>query len=215
MTELGAVCSASWRRWPKAAASRLPTQEVAFIRFCVGLAAVGAAARHPRGRAHNWRGLFWRGAFGGAAVLCYFLAIEHLPVGMATLLNYTAPVFTALWAWLFLGERSALPALGALALTTGGRRSGGHRRAPPGWRRARRLADRRRPRRRAVGRGGGDDPRGAQDRRRVGDFAALLRRRRDHHRRAGGARLGAADGAEWAVMVGVGVTSVVAQMMMT
>src|SRR5437667_460281 len=60
------------------------------------------------------------GAFGGAAVLCYFLAIEHLNVGMATLLNYTAPVFTALWAWLFLGERIGRGTLGALALTTSG-----------------------------------------------------------------------------------------------
>ena len=32
------------------------------------------------------------------------LTIEHLPVGIATLLNYTAPVFTAVWAALFLGE---------------------------------------------------------------------------------------------------------------
>ena len=92
--------------------------------------------RGVRMRAHNWRGLFWRGAFGGAAVLCYFLAIEHLTVGMATLLNYTAPVFTALWAWLFLGERIALGTLGALAITTAGvgvvivgRRAAGRRRA--------------------------------------------------------------------------------------
>src|SRR5262249_23308934 len=55
---------------------------------------------------------------GGAAVLCYFLAIEHLAVGMATLLNYTAPVFTALWAWLFLDERIGLGTLGALTVTT-------------------------------------------------------------------------------------------------
>jgi drug/metabolite transporter (DMT)-like permease len=104
----------------KGAASRLPGPEIAFVRFCVGLAACGVAATRIRMRAHNWRGLAWRGAFGGAAVLCYFLAIEHLAVGMATLLNYTAPVFTALWAWLFLGERIALGTLGALALTTAG-----------------------------------------------------------------------------------------------
>jgi drug/metabolite transporter (DMT)-like permease len=104
----------------KGAAVRLPGPEVAFIRFAVGLAAVAAAATRVRMRARNWRGLFWRGAFGGAAVLCFFLAIEHLPVGMATLLNYTAPVFTALWAWLFLGERIGAGTLGALALTTSG-----------------------------------------------------------------------------------------------
>lgn len=104
----------------KGAAARLPGPEVAFVRFLVGLTGCGIAATRLRLRAHNWRGLFWRGAFGGAAVLCYFLAIEHLTVGMATLLNYTAPVFTALWAWLFLGERIGAGTLGALALTTSG-----------------------------------------------------------------------------------------------
>src|SRR5262249_4218496 len=79
----------------KAAAARLPGPEVAFVRFVIGLLACVVAATRLRLRANNWRGLFWRGAFGGAAVLCYFLAIAHLPVGMATLLNYTAPVFTA------------------------------------------------------------------------------------------------------------------------
>ncbi len=104
----------------KGAATRLPGPEIAFVRFSVGLAAVGIAATRLKLRAHNWRGLFWRGAFGGTAVLCYFLAIEHLTVGMATLLNYTAPVFTALWAWLFLGERIGRATLGALAVTTAG-----------------------------------------------------------------------------------------------
>src|SRR5215470_6973329 len=104
----------------KAAAAHLPGPEIAFIRFSIGLIACAVAATRVRMRARNWRGLFWRGAFGGAAVLCYFTAIEHLAVGMATLLNYTAPVFTALWAWLFLGERIRLGTLGALAVTTAG-----------------------------------------------------------------------------------------------
>ncbi|HEY2745322.1 MAG TPA: DMT family transporter [Polyangia bacterium] len=104
----------------KGAAARLPGPEIAFVRFSVGLVAVGIAATRMRLRAHNWRGLGLRGVFGGSAVLCYFLAIQHLTVGMATLLNYTAPVFAALWAWLFLGERIALGTLGALAVTTAG-----------------------------------------------------------------------------------------------
>lgn len=104
----------------KSAAHRLPGPQIAFVRFVVGLAACAVAATRLRLRARNWRGLFWRGAFGGGAVLCYFLAIQHLTVGMATLLNYTAPVFTALWAWLFLGERIGLGTLGALTVTTTG-----------------------------------------------------------------------------------------------
>jgi drug/metabolite transporter (DMT)-like permease len=104
----------------KSVAARLPGPEIAFVRFCVGILACAAAATRIRLRARNWRGLFWRGLFGGGAVLCYFLAIEHLNVGMATLLNYTAPVFTALWAWLFLGEHIGLATIGALATTTTG-----------------------------------------------------------------------------------------------
>ena len=64
--------------------------------------------------------LVLRGLFGGAAVLCYFLTIEHLPVGIATLLNYTAPVFTAVWAALLLREPLDASAVGALALATCG-----------------------------------------------------------------------------------------------
>jgi drug/metabolite transporter (DMT)-like permease len=70
--------------------------------------------------ARNKLGLFLRGAYGGAAVFFYFLGIAHLPVGIATLLNYSAPVFTAMYAAAFLGEAISLATLGALALTTVG-----------------------------------------------------------------------------------------------
>jgi drug/metabolite transporter (DMT)-like permease len=102
----------------KVAAAALPGPEVAFVRFAIGLAACALAATRLRLRTRNRMGLFLRGAYGGAAVLCYFLAIEHLPVGVATLLNYTAPVFTALYAALFLGEALRRGALGALLLTS-------------------------------------------------------------------------------------------------
>ncbi|MGZ6125767.1 MAG: DMT family transporter [Myxococcales bacterium] len=104
----------------KAAAVRLPGAQIAFVRFLFGLAACALISlrrpMHPR----NIRGLVLRGLFGGSAVLCYFLTIEHLPVGIATLLNYTAPVFTALWAALFLGEPLDATSIGALALATSG-----------------------------------------------------------------------------------------------
>ncbi len=116
----------------KRAAHRLPGPEVACIRFVVGLFACAVASTRIRFRAHNWTGLMLRGAFGGAAVLCYFLAIEHLPVGMATLLNYTAPVFTALWAALFLAEPVGRAALGALGITTVGVGLVIYGAAPPG-----------------------------------------------------------------------------------
>jgi len=71
-------------------------------------------------QARNKLGLFLRGAYGGAAVFFYFLGIAHLPVGIATLLNYSAPIFTAMYAAAFLGEAITLPTLGALAMTSTG-----------------------------------------------------------------------------------------------
>ena len=104
----------------KLAAARLPGPEIAFIRFLIGLAACALAATRFRLRARNKLGLFMRGAYGGAAVLFYFIGIAHLPVGIATLLNYTAPVFTAIYAAAFLGEAITRATLGALGLTSVG-----------------------------------------------------------------------------------------------
>jgi drug/metabolite transporter (DMT)-like permease len=102
------------------AAAVLPGPEVAFVRFCIGLVACAIAATRVRLRTNNRVGLLMRGGFGGGAVLLYFLAIEHLPVGVATLLNYTAPVFTAIYAAIFLGEAVRPGTIGALVLTTVG-----------------------------------------------------------------------------------------------
>jgi drug/metabolite transporter (DMT)-like permease len=104
----------------KAAAARLPGPQVAFVRFLFGLAACALVSLRRPLRPRNTMGLVWRGVFGGSAVLCYFLTIEHLPVGIATLLNYTAPVFTAVWAALFLGESLDAISVAALALATSG-----------------------------------------------------------------------------------------------
>ena len=104
----------------KAAAARLSGPQVAFVRFLFGLAACGIISMRRPLRARNKSGLFLRGLFGGAAVLCYFITIEHLPVGIATLMNYTAPVFTAFWAALFLREPLAAASVAALALATSG-----------------------------------------------------------------------------------------------
>ncbi|HWE26997.1 MAG TPA: DMT family transporter, partial [Polyangia bacterium] len=116
----------------KASAARVPGTEVAFVRFVCGLVAVALAATRVKLRPHNWRGLFLRGLFGGTAVFGYFMAIEHLDVGLATLLNYTAPVFTALFAWLFLGEAIGPGTLVALVVTTVGVALVIVGRAPPG-----------------------------------------------------------------------------------
>lgn len=102
----------------KRATLRLPGAQVAFLRFFVGLVAVlGAGATAIRLRPVNLRGLVVRGVLGGLAVLLFFTSLAHLPVGTATLLVYTAPVFTAVDAAIFLGERVTRAAAVGLLLT--------------------------------------------------------------------------------------------------
>ena len=91
----------------KLASARLTGSQVAFIRFAIGCL---PALLIPRFRAraltfHRLDLLFYRGFFGGVAVLCYFIAIEKISVGVATLLNYTSPLFSGLFSMFFLHEK--------------------------------------------------------------------------------------------------------------
>lgn len=91
----------------KLATERIDGAQVAMIRFAVSLVPIFFSGTF-RKAAFTFRRidiLFIRGLFGGIAVLLYFLAIEHIPVGLATLLNYTSPVFGGLFAAAFIGER--------------------------------------------------------------------------------------------------------------
>jgi drug/metabolite transporter (DMT)-like permease len=107
LTALAAVCFAFMAFAAKLAAAGLSGSQVAFLRFAFMLLPVLAVPELAR-KALTWQRLdllFYRGIFGGIAVLLYFLAIEHVPVGIATLLNYSSPVFSVAFAALFLGER--------------------------------------------------------------------------------------------------------------
>ena len=91
----------------KLASARLSGPQVAVVRFAFGLLPVLLVPRYRRAAMHFERLdlLFLRGFFGGIAVLCYFLAIAHIHVGVATLLNYTAPLFSGIFSMLFIGEK--------------------------------------------------------------------------------------------------------------
>lgn len=90
----------------KIASARLSGPQVAMIRFAVGLLPVLIVRRYRRAATTFKRVdlLLYRGFFGGIAVLLYFLAIEHTTAGVATLLNYTAPIWSGLFSVLFIGE---------------------------------------------------------------------------------------------------------------
>jgi drug/metabolite transporter (DMT)-like permease len=90
----------------KLASARLSGPQVALVRFAVGLAPVIFVPRYRRAARAFTRLdlLLYRGIFGGIAVLLYFMAIEHLTAGEATLLNYTAPIFSGLFSVFLIGE---------------------------------------------------------------------------------------------------------------
>ncbi|MET0135080.1 MAG: EamA family transporter [Kibdelosporangium sp.] len=86
-----------------AMAAGLTPQQVASVR--IGLAAVillvALAVFKPsllRVRVQDWRMLAGYGLFGVAgAQFCYFASVSRLPVGIAMLLEFTAPLLVALW----------------------------------------------------------------------------------------------------------------------
>jgi drug/metabolite transporter (DMT)-like permease len=103
----------------RVASRRIPAAEVAMFRFLLGVLVVAVVAVTGRAtlRPTKWGWLLMRGIFGGTAVLLYFSCIEHVGAGLATLLNYTAPVWTMLLGWWLLGERPRRTAAVALVLT--------------------------------------------------------------------------------------------------
>lgn len=132
---VSSVCFALMAVAAKLASDGLSGAQVAFVRFAFMLLPVLLVPGVPRKALTIQRLdlLFYRGFFGGTAVLFYFLAIEHVPVGIATLLNYSSPIFSVAFASLFLGERVdrrlLLPLVAALVgvafAAGGGERSGG------------------------------------------------------------------------------------------
>ncbi|WP_051718975.1 DMT family transporter [Hymenobacter sp. IS2118] len=95
--------------------SHLPALEIIFFRSIFSIVASYVALRRlgvaPLG--HNRRLLVSRGSTGAVALVCYFLALQNLPLATAVTAQYLAPIFTAVmgiwlvrepvrgWQWLF------------------------------------------------------------------------------------------------------------------
>ena len=91
----------------KIAAARLSGPEVAMIRMAIGLLPVVLVTRFRRSATAVQRLdlVLLRGFFGGLAVMLYFIAIQHTTAGVATLLNYTSPLWSGLLSMLFIVAR--------------------------------------------------------------------------------------------------------------
>lgn len=83
-----------------------------------GLRAVGG---RPELLTRNWRTILAYGVFAvTGSQLCYFYAVSRLPVSVALLIEYTAPVAVVAWTWVARGDRpSLLTAAGAVIAAAG------------------------------------------------------------------------------------------------
>lgn len=102
----------------KLAGVRLPSQEIVLARGVVTLVISYWLLR--RGRIALWgtnkRLLLTRGLFGFAALSCFYYSLTTLPIAEATVLQYTNPIFTAFAAAWFLRERLTAGVLASAAV---------------------------------------------------------------------------------------------------
>lgn len=102
----------------KQVGGRIPAAEVVLARSLVNLALswwqLRRAGIRPWGQRRGL--LVWRGSIGSVALFCVYVALSELPLASATVLQYLYPTFTALLAWLMLGEPIGRRVLAAVAV---------------------------------------------------------------------------------------------------
>ncbi len=101
------------------ASAELPTEMVVFLRNLLGLIALlpwliggGWQALGTRRLAAH----LFRAVSGLTAMYCFFYALAHLQLAEAVILNYSSPLFIALFALLLLGERANSRVTGAIII---------------------------------------------------------------------------------------------------
>ncbi len=102
------------------ASADIPNEMVVFLRNVFGLLVLWPWIRRAglSGLATDqWPGHLLRSLTGLSAMYCFFYAIARLDLAQAVLLNFSAPVYIAPIAWLWLGE--AITGRLALAALTG------------------------------------------------------------------------------------------------
>jgi len=96
----------------KLASEHMSSLEVVFFRniagvFLVGMAVLKKPMQHVGGKPLL---LFFRGFMGFVALLAFFYNIAHISLGDAMTYSKTSPIFTAIFAWLFLREKLSVKA---------------------------------------------------------------------------------------------------------
>jgi drug/metabolite transporter (DMT)-like permease len=89
------------------ASTEIPNEMVVFLRNAFGLLAlcpwIGRMGLSGLAT-HQWPGHLLRSLTGLSAMYCFFYAIARLDLSQAVLLNFSAPLYIAPIAWLWLGE---------------------------------------------------------------------------------------------------------------
>jgi drug/metabolite transporter (DMT)-like permease len=102
----------------KLSSEHMSSLEVVFFRNIAGVILVGAAVlkkpmTHIGGK--PWL-LFFRGFMGFIALLAFFYNIANISLGDSMTYSKTSPIFTAIFAWLFLNEKLSLKGWSAIFL---------------------------------------------------------------------------------------------------
>lgn len=96
----------------KLASQYMSSLEVVFFRNIFGVILIGYALyktpmKQSGGRPYL---LFFRGVMGFVSLLAYFYNVANISLGDAMTYSKTAPIFTAVFAWVFLKEKLTLSA---------------------------------------------------------------------------------------------------------
>lgn len=97
----------------------LPVLESAFLRFLLGLVFLIPALKSVRRVTFTprlWKLTLGRAVFHSVAMTCWFFAMTKIPMGEVTAMNFMNPIYVSIGAVVLLGERIALPRVGALGV---------------------------------------------------------------------------------------------------
>jgi drug/metabolite transporter (DMT)-like permease len=92
----------------KLAGRRIPSMQIVVFRVLITLG-LSLFAAHRAGVPSVFgvqrRLLIFRGLMGATGLMCFYYSLVHLPLGEATLIQYTNPIFATLLAAIWIGER--------------------------------------------------------------------------------------------------------------
>ncbi len=98
---------------------RVPAPEAAFLRYALGLVLLIPTIRpilNARLTRRQWGIVTARGLLHGVGVSLWFFAMARIPIADVTAINYLSPIFVAIGAALFMGEKLAARRIAAVVI---------------------------------------------------------------------------------------------------